>query len=424
MEYFISGLWIALELASIVMFFSAFLKYKQTSHMFHRVTFVWLIIYVANYFSLTQPFAPYITYTVIFFSVLHLFSGRWYIHLFLEIICVLFLLIVDSAIYYGASAILEISISELTWRKFTYASVGTLSKLIVLLCTWSVYRFRNSNGFKGVHGKWFLLTILFPIVSIIIVALNYSNNRDSDDVSVGVFLISVILAIANVGIVYLIHTLERTTIREQEMALLKQQMGHQKDNYAALENSYSMQRKSSHEFERHIQALCDLLDQNEYETAHDYAHRLKKSRTHRVFCIKSNHPVIDVILNQKYQMAKDREVKMQVQINDLSQVEVQTDLLVVLLSNLLDNAIEACQHVDVRKEICCSILYNDGLYISVRNTSQPVDISNNEVKSNKARDIEHGYGIPAIKYVLEQLKAEYFFEYDNGWFHFAADISN
>ena len=93
----------------------------------------------------------------------------------------------------------------------------------------------------------------------------------------------------------------------------------------------------------------------------------------------------------------------------------------VLLSNLLDNAIEASESTE-GKEIFCRILHNDGLFISVRNTSAPVTIVENNIIAGKPVGIEHGYGIPAIEYVLEQLHAEYFFSYDNGWFQFVAEI--
>jgi sensor histidine kinase regulating citrate/malate metabolism len=48
------------------------------------------------------------------------------------------------------------------------------------------------------------------------------------------------------------------------------------------------------------------------------------------------------VLNQKYQQAQEHDIDVQMQVNDLSSVSIYTDHLVVLLSNLLDNAIEAC----------------------------------------------------------------------------------
>jgi signal transduction histidine kinase len=421
MEYFISGLWIALEIATVLLFFSAFLPYekKQWIAVFGAV---WLIILVVANQARLQPFALAVRYISMFLLTRHLFRGHWYTHILLEAVIILFMLVADSAVSYGTCALLQISLDEFVWRKFTYSMTGTLSKLLVLFAAWILYRIRKAQGLSGMHGKWFLLMFLFPVTSIIIIILTYINNRSSGDVSASVFWISISLALANIGIVYLIHFLENTTIQEQEMALLKQQIDHQKHHYSALESSYVTQRKASHEFERHIQTLGELLSQEEYHVASDYVARLKASRMHQVFSIQSKHPVIDVILNQKYQLAQEKEIIMQVQINDLSKVNIPTDILVVLLSNLLDNAIEACQKVTDRKEICCSILQSDGLYLSVRNTSLPVNMENNELKLQSNRGHEHGYGIPAIKYVLDGLNAEYYFNYSNGWFHFVAEI--
>lgn len=353
---------------------------------------------------------------------LHLFSGAWYAQILLELVIILFITITDSIVSYGTSALLKISLSELIWRKNAYIVIGTLNKLIVLLCTWLTYHFRNVYGLRSIHRKWFALMLMFPLISMIILMLNYYNNQRNQDISMGVLLISAFLAVANMGVIYLMHSLEKATIKEQEAALLKQQIEYQKENFIALEQSYRNQRKVTHEFERHIETLRDLLVRDESITACEYVNRLQKDRNLRVFCINTRHPVIDVILNQKHQLAYEFGIKMQVQINDLASVQIQPDAIVVLLANLLDNAIEACQKVNTRKEICCTILHGESLYISIRNTTQPVVIQNGEIATDPKRSIEHGYGIPAIKLILEQLNAEYTFEYEDGWFQFVADI--
>lgn len=165
-----------------------------------------------------------------------------------------------------------------------------------------------------------------------------------------------------------------------------------------------------------------MLDRKDYETAQDYVRQLQADRTLKVFSISSNNSVIDVVLNQKHQVAQENGIKMRVKVNDLSAVTIKTNELVVLLSNLLDNAIEACLKFDGDKEIVCSILKEDSIYISIRNTSDPVTIAYGEIRTTKQNAAEHGYGLPAVKYILKQLDAEYTFDYHNGWFQFVAEI--
>ena len=209
---------------------------------------------------------------------------------------------------------------------------------------------------------------------------------------------------------------------ERDMLLLRQHMEMQQESMGALEASFRAQRKSAHEFEHHIQVLRDLLDRGEVEAAREYLDRLKKNRSILVTNVSSNHPVIDVILNQKYRIAQENEIKMQIQVNDLSAVDIPTDSLVVVLTNLLDNAIEACRRLEGYREIFCSLLYEEGLYISIRNTSEEVEVVDGKIPTSKADSLSHGFGLMSVTYVLDQLEAEYTFGYSGGWFHFAAEI--
>ena len=123
----------------------------------------------------------------------------------------------------------------------------------------------------------------------------------------------------------------------------------------ALEKAYRAQREASHEFQHHLQALHDLLNNAQSLAARDYVQKLQTVQTVRVLAVNSHHPVIDAILNQKYQNAKDLGIDMHIQVNDLSSVALPADVLVVLLSNLLDNAVEACQKVQ-NPTVSCEIL--------------------------------------------------------------------
>ena len=94
----------------------------------------------------------------------------------------------------------------------------------------------------------------------------------------------------------------------------------------------------------------------------------------------------------------------------------------MLLSNLLDNAIEACCRMEGRRTIQCSILLDGALFLSVRNTSMPVTIVGDNIPTSKTPKEEHGFGLSHIQLIMKQLNAEYTFAYENGWFEFVAEI--
>lgn len=221
---------------------------------------------------------------------------------------------------------------------------------------------------------------------------------------------------------YLATHASRRQVRELEELLQRQHMEMQTESINALEHNYRQQRRVTHDFEHHLQVLDNLLSRGAVADAQDYIRQLRSSRSYRTISVNSRHSVIDVILNQKYQTAKESGIKMQLQVNDLSGVTVLTESLVVILSNLLDNAIEACHRLDGYREIDCSVLLDDSLYIAIRNTSQPVQIENGQIETSKGDKRNHGYGLGNIRYLLDKLGGEYTFDYDDGWFQFVAEI--
>lgn len=163
--------------------------------------------------------------------------------------------------------------------------------------------------------------------------------------------LGIAIAAGNIGIVYLIFQLEKSVQANHRTALMTQQMELQSESISALEQNYRKQRKATHEFLHHLEVLDGLLGQMRIDDAEAYIRQLQEQESARIFAINSHNPIIDVILNQKFQTAQQESVDMQVKVNDLSNIPLSTQDLAILLSNLLDNAIEACKANDGAEQI-------------------------------------------------------------------------
>lgn len=423
MEYVIGALWSGLELICCYLFNSAFLPPKELEKKKKSVVlFLWLFTCFYTNIAINQYIKLVLTLTICTLLSVSLLQGAFAVHICLAVIGNIFIASMDAVAAHGMCYLLGVSYNTFVWRKLSYTTLITADKFLAVFLAWTLCRFRKKGNLGKQHSKWILLSSLFPSVSAVMLAVLFYTAPRDDDVSLGVVLFAGILMVANIAITYVISSIEKATEQEQDLRLLRQQISIQTENYGALKKNYCIQRKTTHEFERHIQVLRDLLNQEEYESAQEYVRQLQADRTLRVFSISSKNPVIDVVLNQKHQVAQENGIKMQVKVNDLSAVEIQTNDLVVLLSNLLDNAIEACLKLTDNREIVCSIIKEDGIYISIRNTSPPVTILHGEIATTKENPTEHGYGLPAVKYILNQRNAEYTFVYQDGWFQFVAEI--
>lgn len=423
MEYIIGAIWSGLDLFCCFLFNGAFLLQRNLSKKYaYKVLLIWLFVCIYTNISINQYIKLVLTVTIYTVLSILLLQGTFPVHACLSVIYYIFNASMDTVAIHGMCYLLGISYNTFVWRKLSYITLITADKLLTVFLAWTLRHFRKKGILGKQRNKWVQLSILFPAVSAVMLAILFYTSPRDEDVSLSVFVFAGIIMIANIAMIYVINSIEKATEQEQDLRLLRQQISIQTENYTALKRNYGVQRKSTHEFERHIQVVRDLLDRKEYEAAQDYVRQLQADRTLKVFSIASNNPVIDVVLNQKHQVAQENGIKMHVKVNDLSSVSIKTNELVVLLSNLLDNAIEACLKLEQNREIVCSILKEDSIYVSIRNTSVPVTIFHGEIPTTKQDATEHGYGLPAVKYILNILEAEYTFAYHNGWFQFVAEI--
>ena len=106
--------------------------------------------------------------------------------------------------------------------------------------------------------------------------------------------------------------------------------------------------------------------------------------------------IVNAILNTKYQEAISKHIVFVFKVNDLSRIGIDDEDLVVVLANLLNNAIEACKKCEEKKIIKFKFMVEDELIIlSVKNTyNQPLVYDNDEIRNSKTVEPEaHGVGI-------------------------------
>lgn len=423
MEYIISALWFALECVAFFLFASAFLPYRYNRK---RTILMALCMCTLLLFSQSFPLpALVLRLCALIFGlclIVFLFKGRLALRLFIGLLDYIIVAAMDAIVLFGASTILRISLDELVWKKGMYTVLVTAGKILSVFLAWLVTRLHPFHKLHPLRPKWMLLVSFFPLTSLFMLMALFLICRDQRDLTQPVAFFCIFLGIANVAIVYVVSLIEQDTEVKQQNNILSQQMEIQTASILALDKAYRQQRQTTHDFQNHLCTISDLLAQKSYETAAKYVRELSQAQTSRILIVNTHHPIIDAILNQKYQMAVESQIEMRFCINDLSGIQLSASELVVLLSNLLDNAIEACRRIDTERLIRCTILENDGSFLSFRNTSLPVLITEHGIATTKASASEHGYGLPSVCRILDGLHAEYAYNYENGWFQFTAEI--
>ncbi|CCZ63541.1 GHKL domain-containing protein [Hungatella hathewayi] len=161
--------------------------------------------------------------------------------------------------------------------------------------------------------------------------------------------------------------------------------------------------------------ICDVLN---------YVETLNGNLRESADVVNTNHAVVNVVLNQKYQCALEKNITMILSVNDLSGLTMGEEDLVTLLVNLLDNAVEACEKLEERRIIRFKMVLEDGeLILSVSNpVAEPVIIDGKKIATTKKDGRNHGIGLLNVNGVIERLGGTSALRCEDGWFCFSAMI--
>ena len=131
--------------------------------------------------------------------------------------------------------------------------------------------------------------------------------------------------------------------------------------------------------------------------------------------LRSRATVVDIIMSEKYPMAKDKGIDFQFQLDDLTSFPMPDDALVVVLTNLIDNAIEACEKIPQASDrhILLKMKMDERIaLLGIENTTaEPVVIRDNIVQTTKNDPLAHGFGLRNVAAMIEQSSGMWFIEY-------------
>lgn len=108
---------------------------------------------------------------------------------------------------------------------------------------------------------------------------------------------------------------------------------------SALLDSYTAQRRLTHEFTNHISALRALLEQGDVAGAQNYIAGVDKAVAASTTIMDTHNPLLDSILTRKYEEATRQGVSVYFDLCDLRNFPLSGVDMVTVLANLLDNAI-------------------------------------------------------------------------------------
>ena len=191
----------------------------------------------------------------------------------------------------------------------------------------------------------------------------------------------------------------------------------------ALLDSYTEQRRLTHEFTNHIEALTLLLQQGEYEEAKAYLATVTKIIAAHTTIMNTHNPLLDALLSKKYEEATRKGVMLYFDLPDLRAIPLEKTDLVMVVSNLLNNAIDAAAQADPPEVYFRMRKTEEELLLSVRNrVREDLDLPDGQLPRSTKKEPGHGIGLWNVTDVLRKYQGEYAISCRDKWFRFTCSV--
>ena len=292
-------------------------------------------------------------------------------------------------------------------------------KCLELLLTVIIGLFaKNRFQFKNTTWKDWLRATLFPLTTIFCSVIFFQIYEVESAVGTELLLCEILLLFFDVMAIWILDYMDQQQAALQDNIILKRSIKQEKESMEALVEAYSDQRKKTHDFQNQLAVIYGLAQQESPNgEIIKYVEPLLKKELLPTLITKTGRNVVDILLTQKYSAAIKNQISFQMQLGDLSTFPLSDEELIVVLSNLLDNAFNACMAVssfDERKVLLKMRTKEAAGFLYLENrTAHDIEILDNKIVAPKNKSIEHGYGLKNVMAILENINALYVFDYNS-----------
>lgn len=297
------------------------------------------------------------------------------------------------------------------------------SFLVLLFCLACLYGF-----FYRFAVDEFLLAPEYTTAVVVVLALSGATSTANWGAGFGfdgysLFTDCVLLG-ALLLVYYLVYYINSTYRQNLELMAMQKKQEAESELLRITQKNREEMRLLRHEIKNHDAYIAVLLDQKRYDELEAYIRRDLTHGIHITPQIDSGNCVVDSVVNQKIAAAEAAGVKIQCHLAVPENLPFQEIDLYSLISNLLDNAIEACAGIRNDLPIIAFKIYQnrDYLFIRLENPFDHTKSGEERLKliTSKGDPQYHGYGTKVIRRVAERYGGHVRYHVENG--RFVSDV--
>lgn len=337
------------------------------------------------------------------------------------------LLIIDGII----CEVLAISRMEIVEYRITARMVFVLA---LVICYYLVsflkikmdHRFtliRTPSLFHFIVVMVMLVTIICFLVQIYKYGLEEEILQEIENATCGIFILVIIIEMISFeNLKSAIFQAEKYAEEKTKLEMYEMQRNH----YRLTTEQIKKLRALRHDFRNHLYVISERIRRSEYDEAIAYIDKIGGCTEEASSIVVAENEILATILTVKNMICKNKEIEFDYEIT-CGAIHIEDMDLNTVVSNLLDNAIEASEKCEIgqRKIVFKMKDVKQFLAIECSNTCKmKQEEKKNIFQTTKENKEEHGYGIENIKETVEKYVGKSEFRCEAGIFYVKLMMEN
>ena len=176
----------------------------------------------------------------------------------------------------------------------------------------------------------------------------------------------------------------------------------------------------AHDMKEHLSVLYNLAKDEGSEKLCAYIEKIHSPLKDIVRIENTGNEFLDTILTVKKQQALKQGIAIDIDCDIISPLNIEPVDLTAILSNLLENALEACEKVEDKDERYIFVsIKSQGAFLNMRIENSANDTlikQNTQMRTTKKNKELHGIGLKSVRSSVERYQGDIIFEQQDGVF--------
>lgn len=405
----------AFSLYIIMRFFSVFLNTNFSKCITFSAYIAYFIFTTLSHFAVDIPIVNLAVTLVCMFIITLLYKASMWKRI--VTIAFLYVLMFSAEILFAAvSGRFYIAPLE----KGEYKDIISLfiCKMVTFLIVLVIETGKYYRGNKMPPTPFLIATLSTPIISVVLSTMIAGISGVSQFT---IILSIILLMIMNALTFSLYDTIAVYYERQLENAELKQKNTYYHDQYVIMQQSVESVKRFRHDYNNHLGTITRLLHMNRIEAAREYLSEIQQeSKAVNDTYVETGNIVVDSILNYKLDSLSEKGIRPELDVLIPKDLYIETVHFVSILTNLLDNALEALEQCEdtAKKILRLRMVYAKGrLLICVQNSyTGNILYDNDVIISSKTNPEDHGMGLENVHKAVEHYNGLVNVEHSNSIF--------